>query len=263
MVMAPVDRAYRVSLFSAMMRSLHVIWRDVLRKVRQVGLLGAIHHCLVKCIHNLPSVVSAAHLDADPFDLEHGTDTASIVGAAALDVPDGALEHVNRYEAVAPQVFSAIMRDLRIAHEHFVFVDIGCGKGRALLLASRFPFKQIIGIDISKTLVKIATNNVQLFKDELRRSDRIRLVCRDACSYEPPFTKLVVFFYNPFDEHVMQLVLSNVEKSLRAFPRKIYVVYHRPLHRNLWDGSLDFRPLVSTARYVIYESNHTERNLVS
>jgi hypothetical protein len=75
--------------------------------------------------------------------------------------------------------------------------------------------------------------------------------------------KLVLFFYNPFDEHIMRLVLTNIEKSLRAFPRKIYAVYHHPLHRSLWDASPEFHQMNSAAGHVLYESTDQGRLSVS
>jgi SAM-dependent methyltransferase len=228
--------------------------RDVVRKVRQVGFAGAVRHGSAKFLRELPSFVSSVHRDMDLFDAEHGTDTGGMVAAAALDVPDVCLEHTNRYEAVAEQTFSSIMQDLHIAHEQFVFVDMGCGKGRALLLAASFPFKQVVGVDISEVLTGVALKNVQTFKGEPRRCEQIKLVCKDASSYELPLEKLVVFFYNPFDEHIMRMVLSNIEKSLHAFQRKIYVLYHHPVHRSLWDASTEFHQVNSAAGHVLYES---------
>jgi SAM-dependent methyltransferase len=243
-----------MTIVSPLKQTLRAIRRDVVRKVRQVGFVGAVRHGSAKCLRELPLFVSSVHHDLDLFDGEHGTDTARIVGPAALDVPDVALEHTNRYEAVAAQTFSSIMRDLQIAHEQFVFVDMGCGKGRALLLAASFPFKQIVGVDISAILTGVALKNVKTFKGEPRRCNQIQLVCTDASSYEPPLEKLVVFFYNPFDEHIMRLVLANIEKSLHEFPRKIYVLYHHPVHRSLWDASGEFHQMNSAAGHVLYES---------
>jgi SAM-dependent methyltransferase len=238
----------------ALKQTLRALRRDVMRKVRQVGFVGAVRHASVKCLREIPSFISPVRHDDDLFDAEHGTDTGGMVGAAALDVPDSALEHTNRYEAVAPQTFSSLMHELDIPYEQFIFVDVGCGKGRALLLAASFPFKQVVGVDISAILTEVALKNVQTFKGGPGRCDQIQVVCKDASGYELPLEKLVVFFYNPFDEHIMSLVLTNIEKSLHACPRKIYVLYHHPLHRSLWDASADFHQMNSVVGHVLYES---------
>ena len=38
----------------------------------------------------------------------------------------------------------------------YTFIDIGCGKGRPLVVASEYPFARILGCDISAELVKTA-----------------------------------------------------------------------------------------------------------
>lgn len=229
--------------------------RDILRKVRQVGLIQTLNHGTLKVIRDLRGrIITKGLSDSDPFDSTYGTDTARMVSVGGLDIPDDKLEHTNRYEAVVPEAFFGIMRELPVAHEEFVFVDVGSGKGRALLLASRFPFQKIVGVEISAALIEVALNNIRLFKDEFQRCYAIHAVCKDGAGYELPQQKTVLYLNNPFDDQVMRPVVSNVEKSLRDHPRKVFVVYQRPLHRTTWDQSQAFRVIKSTERFVIYES---------
>jgi SAM-dependent methyltransferase len=221
--------------------------RDIVRKVRQVGVLETLKHGVQKLIRK--EVASA-----DPFDAEYGTDTARIVSVGALDIPNEKLEHSNRYEAVVPEAFAGIMRDVPVAHEDYIFIDVGSGKGRALLLAARFPFRTIIGVEISASLTEIALSNIRIFKDGAQKCRDIRAVCTDGGGYEMPAEKTVLYLNNPFDDQVMRPFVSNVEKSLQQSPRKVFVVYQRPLHRFLWDQSKAFRLIKTTERYVIYES---------
>ena len=143
-----------------------------------------------------------------------GTDTARIVGAWALDIPHDKLEHANRYETVAPEVFYASLNELEIRHEEFVFIDIGSGKGRALLLASRFPFKEIIGVELSAGLNTVANRNLRAFKDESQKCFRIQSIGQDALDYELPPENIVFYLYNPFDEQ--RDALGGIED--RRFP---------------------------------------------
>jgi SAM-dependent methyltransferase len=172
----------------------------------------------------------------------------------ALDIPDEKLEHTNRYEAVMPAAFEEIMRDVPVNHEDYLFIDVGSGKGRALLLASRFPFRQIIGVEISAALTEVALKNIRIFQDGLQKCRDIRAVCRDAISYEMPAVKTVLYLNNPFDDQVMGPFVSNLEKSIQNCSRKVFVVYQRPLHRFLWDQSKAFRLIRTAERHVIYES---------
>ena len=231
-----------------------ILRRTVVRKVRQIGVAGALRHGIEKLLRDLRKAFVFKGLSPDPFDSRYGTDTALIVSVGALDIASNKVEHSNRYEAVAPEAFHAIMRDLPIAHEEFIFIDIGAGKGRALLLAAKFPFQQIVGVDISERLTQIALNNIRLFSDETQQCHEIRVICKDAASYELPLSKTVLYLYNPFDEHVMKTVLTNIERSLNACPRKIYVAYQQYLHRSLWDRSDYFQLIKKTDTCLLYET---------
>ncbi len=52
-------------------------------------------------------------------------------------------------------------------------------------------------------------------------------MCADATEYELPGQPLVLYFYNPFLEPVMQRVMANVAASLEAEPRAAFVVLSR------------------------------------
>jgi hypothetical protein len=78
-----------------------------------------------------------------PFDERFGVETSGLI----YELPSGHQHdlHNNGYFAVAPSVFHAIMRamleQLHLDFQRFRFVDLGSGKGRALLLASDYPFR--------------------------------------------------------------------------------------------------------------------------
>ena len=229
--------------------------RDLVRKVRQVGLLRTLKHGTRKLFRDFRSgILLTQGLSADPFDSQYKTETAEIVSVGALDIPDDRLEHAIRYEAVVPEVFYAILNELPIKHEEFLFIDIGCGKGRALLMASRFPFKAIIGVELSASLADLATRNIGVFKDRTQQCKRIEIVRVDAVDYELPHDKLFLFLYNPFDEKIMCKVVSNVERSLERYPRTIYIAYLQPLHCNVWNSSGAFQMLNKSPRWVLYRN---------
>ncbi len=229
--------------------------RDTIRKFRQVGLLRTLDHGARKFVRDLKnSLTSHPASRVDPFDLKHGTDTARIVSVGALDIRDNDLEHSNRYEAVVPLVFNRIMVELPIRHQDFTFVDIGCGKGRALLLASTFAFRKIVGIDISQQLIDIALHNIAVYHDGVMRCRDIEARCVDGRNFVPPPGDLVLYLNNPFDEQVMAALVDSVEQSLQVDQRKLFVVYQRPMHRAPWDRSTAFRQVHSSTRYVVYEN---------
>ena len=68
--------------------------------------------------------------------------------------------------------------------EQLVFVDLGSGKGRTLLLASEYPFRRIVGVELSPKLHRIAKTNVEKFRSEEQRCRTFALHCMDAVRYD-------------------------------------------------------------------------------
>lgn len=54
------------------------------------------------------------------------------------------------------------MRRLPMRPKDFVFIDYGCGKGRALFIAAEHSFKAAIGIEYASDLASIAKRNIEL-----------------------------------------------------------------------------------------------------
>jgi SAM-dependent methyltransferase len=118
-----------------------------------------------------------------------------------------------------------------------VFLDLGCGKGRMVLLASRRPFRRVIGVDISEHLIAIARRNLASFR--LRpRCDDVSLVTADALEYEIPPDVSVVYLNNPFREEIFDAVLARLKASVDRHPRPVRLIYRTAIHhdRLLRDG---------------------------
>ena len=123
------------------------------------------------------------------FDLQAGTDTAGIVRLESLSINSPNRTLGVHYQASEPDSFRRTIAALPLRHEDFVFVDFGSGKGRALLLASEFPFKRIMGVEFSDELSAIARENVASFPTEAQRCGDIEIVCEDAAEFELPVTR--------------------------------------------------------------------------
>ena len=97
-----------------------------------------------------------------PFDERFGVETSGLI----YELPSGHHHDLynNGYFAVAPSVFHAVMQAmeerLHLDYRRFTFVDVGSGKGRALLLASDYPFREIIGVELSPELERVARTNI-------------------------------------------------------------------------------------------------------
>jgi SAM-dependent methyltransferase len=159
------------------------------------------------------------------FDREYGVDTAATVSVSALGAHGRNVQHAVEYQAILPEAFAEVMKQLPIDFGQSVFIDFGSGKGRALLLASEFPFEKIVGVEFSPQLHGIAEANCRKYRSATQKCKTIELLCIDAVEYDIPPKPAVFYFYNPFHEEVMTQIAGKVDRSLRELPRKVFVVY--------------------------------------
>ncbi len=162
----------------------------------------------------------------------------------------------NGYEPVTPARFRAMIRAARIAPRQSTFIDFGCGKGRALVLAAELGFPCIVGIEIEPALHEAARRNMLAFRRAFGHAGEIHLVLGDATLFKPPaHDNVVLFFYNPFGEALMARALATIEAACREAPhRRRIVVYRNPVHATLFDRSPCFVRRQLNRSYAIYQS---------
>lgn len=109
-----------------------------------------------------------------------------------------------------------------------------------MLLASKLPFKEIIGVEFSEELVSIANSNILKYPKELILCRNIDIKCIDATEFIPPEQPLIIYFYNPFEEPVMKKVINNLSNSYLSNPREMIILYFNPVHSYLFDSAVCF-----------------------
>lgn len=174
-----------------------------------------------------------------PFDQVHGTNTSGFLSPGEAKI-DRVSEHNFGYGGSQPGVIRAVLKFLPPLNS-FAFIDIGSGKARPALVATEYPFREIIGIELSTELAEIAEANAE--KMALRYPERtaVRVLQADATTYQFPPGNLVVFMYNPFGAELMRKVVANLETALATGGRTIYVIYNTPLHGVVIDSSPAFQ----------------------
>jgi hypothetical protein len=138
-------------------------------------------------------------------------------------------------------------------HE-FIFLDLGSGKGRTLLMASDYPFRRIVGVELLSALHNAAQDNISRYRSELQKCFAMELICGDAAEFAFPVEPTVLFLFNPFPESGLKRVIVNLEQSLRDHPRPVYVLYHNPLLEDVLAGSRALDKIGGTHQYAMYVS---------
>jgi SAM-dependent methyltransferase len=162
------------------------------------------------------------------FDLRHGTDTLRCnFNMNALIFDSDHKERTPGYQATEATTLRKLMRILNLP-KNGVFVDLGSGKGRVLLVAAQCEFKRTVGVEFSPQLCEVARENVKIFKRKTRTDAEIEVVEADVTRYAIEPEADVFYMYNPFDEVVMTQFLAALHRSLTQFPRKIWLIYNLP-----------------------------------
>lgn len=158
------------------------------------------------------------------FDGDLGTDTGGIQTVPSLTVRGKNAHFGVDHIASDPDEFTRAIEALDIAFASATFLDLGAGKGRALLLAARYPFKHIVGVEFAEELYATAVENIV----RAGADPRISIFHGDATDVEFPDGPLVIFMFNPFDAPVVQRVATNALASFRVEPRPMRILYLNP-----------------------------------
>ena len=156
------------------------------------------------------------------------------------------------YQPTEPALFHKMLGSVVIDFRRFTFVDIGSGKGRVLLMASDYPFRRILGIELLPGLHQIAQENISKYKSDWQKCFAIESVCADAREFVLPTEPLVLYLFSPLPESGLVRFLASLERSLRDHPRPLLLIYHNPLLEHLLLLKPILKKVSGTHQYSIY-----------
>jgi predicted RNA methylase len=160
------------------------------------------------------------------FDQVHGTDTAGSVEPEHLGIADDQRRRDAILYLPSPTSVTAWMLDeIGVEPSSTTFVDLGCGKGRVLLVAAARPFRQALGVEISAQLAAIARRNAERYRPPPPLRSPIDVREADVTTVDLPDTDLLIHLYHPFDPAVSAAVLRRLEASLASTPRRVTIAY--------------------------------------
>ena len=142
----------------------------------------------------------------DSFDAEHGTNTAGITwwtNPRSENFASGI-----RYQPCSLELCRMAIERSGVDPKEFCFLDIGCGKGRALIIASEYGFKDLVGVDYAAKLCRIAERNLQVCGVE-----RFQVINTDATRFDYPRVNTFAFLNHPFQADVLAIVLEKLQTA--------------------------------------------------
>jgi 16S rRNA G966 N2-methylase RsmD len=157
----------------------------------------------------------------------HNVDTRTTMHLAVAEVVGNNKRFACNYVPTLPKSMHRLLRYLgNDLNGATTFIDIGCGKGLTLLVASCYPVKSIIGVEFTKRLQEIAHQNIKQYRGPKCCLD-LNVLCMDATDFQFPAGPLVIYFFNPFHRSIMEKVLKNLLASLTMDERRATVICDR------------------------------------
>jgi|SRR5580704_11004961 SAM-dependent methyltransferase len=162
------------------------------------------------------------------------------------------------YQPTEPALFREMLSSLEVDFREFTFIDVGSGKGRALLMASEFPFRRVLGVELLPELHHIAQENIKNYRSDSQQCSEIESWCGDARDFIFLEEPVVFYLFNPLPESGLLQFVTNLESSLRRNPRPIYLLYHNPLLEHLLAHAPTLGKWQATHQFSIYRAVPSE-----
>src|SRR5208283_3490200 len=165
-------------------------------------------------------------------DLKYGIDTFSWVELDDLKIDGNKKKRAKMYQPTCTLPLRELLRELNIPPGK-VFVDLGCGKGLVLLVASEFGFKEARGIELSPVLCDIAIKNCAIYKEKTKAGTNFIVLMADVIDYCLNDDEDVFYLFNPFDEYVLEQALNNITASLQRRNREVLIIYRNAVYESI------------------------------
>ena len=225
------------------------------------------HRGLMGSVRQAASRLSERRTDAQPtihpFDELHSVDTGGLITAPHLSHGHPHALEATAYCATPPSRFAALLEIWAKSPperpiDEYTFIDIGCGKGRTLLMAPALPFREIIGVELDPGLVRVAEQNLAKSRDGAPMVPPTHVLCGDAAAFDLPVSPCLIYLYNPFTAVIMEKLLDRIEASLGLKPRPLDILYCNSLHAEIIAARPAFQKLWSEVAYLAQQDADAE-----
>jgi len=187
-----------------------------------------------------------------PFDVLHGTDTGALIPGDDLATGHPHDRHITAYHGTAPSLFRKLLKRWQDDYQlhplqKTAFMDIGAGKGRAMLLAAGYPFRRIVGVELHPALAAATYENLDHWQTLYPDAPKMTLVEDDVMRLRIPTGPCLFFLFNPFGFVLLDRFLTHLERIFADRPGELDLLYvndeqraviteEHPKFTQLWRG---------------------------
>ncbi len=204
----------------------------------------------------------ATKFQEERLDRKFGIETSAAESRYLEDVASPNREFAVPYEAIQLDVFHDMIVSIRRAPGNlrdYHFIDLGSGKGRALIYAAESGFGCCTGVEFSAALHAVAEKNIEAYRQATQSACRFSLHCTDAIDFELPDDDIVLFLYNPFGSEVMRPIVGRVREFVEKTDRDLILLYRNPTCADDFRAS-GLTRLESGSSFEIYRTERLSRH---
>jgi SAM-dependent methyltransferase len=203
-----------------------------------------------KSRRRLPGLSKKDGYTKHPFDAQFAVRTSGLIAGRHL----GTGQHNDRYNTAYYGVPPSVMRTLlgrwrrspQVAPlDQYTFIDLGAGMGRAVMVASEYRFRRVIGVELNPTLASMARRNLAVWKKAGRSKAPMSIRCVDAADFVFPQGPCLAFLFNPFAAPVLRKVLVSAAKAFASRAGQFDLLYINHEHEDVLKRQGGFSRLFS------------------
>jgi SAM-dependent methyltransferase len=210
-----------------------------LRKtVRAILYISAIKKSLetIPVLRNVYAPSQRTH----PIDRMYGIQTSGAVSPEDIHADPSVHSLISGYAGSQPSIVRRALSLLGDVSDRS-FVDLGCGKGRVTAVATEFPFRTVIGVELSAALAVTARANAAIVARRFPDRPKVTITEANVVHCELPTGKAVFFNYHAFGAELVRQVRARFEDALASGAlQHIFFVYYNPVHAEAFDASPAF-----------------------
>ena len=182
----------------------------------------------------------------DDFDKKYGVMTSGVTESSEAGIADEtarslAVGYVPTRELVIRHILTNTTQGLNLSQ--YSFIDLGCGKGRTLIVAAQLPFKEVIGVELSPLHCEVAETNIKRYLSDVSNPAlcrNVRVSCVNAADFEFPDTNLLIYMYRPFLGPIFKNVADNMRRFQAETGRRVLIAYSCPVEELMLEAYSGF-----------------------
>ncbi|SNR76903.1 class I SAM-dependent methyltransferase [Blastococcus mobilis] len=200
--------------------------------LRRDGLrgLGAEAVRLAGELSRAPLALAAEYL----FDLRRGIRTRGFVrnerDLAGISVGGDP----NYYQPIGLPLLRRLVSTVPVERGATTFLDLGAGRGRAVILAAELGFGRVVGVELDGELAAEGAENVRRWRSGRRGrtsgSQEVDVIQGDAAACPLPEGPLLIALFNSFGPTTLRLLLGHLCDSRKEAGDPVYFAYINPVH---------------------------------